>query len=297
MFYDVLIEKRAAKKKQESSRRKDALKGVGVGVAGMAGGAGLAAGSKALGRRAVRPDQASMENLLTSMGARKTTSTYGFGRLDPKTGQVTPQGRRGEIYELVAKDGRKIELQLGAGKEGNLAAYYSPDSRRKRSLPNSRGTIRLDRGIMDEDVFFHELGHATGRGSKTRYQKPLDDLSDVIGGKAGMAAEMLGGLGAAGMASSARTKQEADRANMAANTVLGLSALRHLPTLGEEARASIRAYGLKKKFMGGKTPGARILLPSYGTYLGNALLHAAPGIAAKVMAKRKQRQFRSEKEK
>ena len=69
-----------------------------------------------------------------------------------------------------------------------------------------------------------------------------------------------------------------------------------MPTLGEEARASIRAAALKKKFTGRKVGWGRSLLPAYGTYLGGALMQAAPGIAAKVMAKRKQRQFKDKKE-
>lgn len=293
VFYEKLASAKEDKKKKRSA--KDALKGVGLGLAGAAGGFGLQEGSLVLADKTLDVDPENLERLVKSMGAKKQTGvSYGIGSYDAATDTYTPYGRQGDIYDLRTKDGRIIELKMGAGKKDSMMAGYSPGSRYDKSRPNARGTIRLDRGVMDEDTFFHELGHATGRGAKSRNMKRLDKIREIMDHKGFMIGEVGGGLAAAGLAGSARNKKEADRANMAANAVLGLSAARHLPLLAEEARASIRAHGLKKKFTG---RGARLkgtLIPSFGSYLGNALMHAAPGITAKVLAKRKQRQFKNE---
>lgn len=275
MFYDVLMEKRAQKERRKRAtpnRAQDAVKGVGIGVAGAAGGLGLAEASRYAKAKAVKSNRADMEALAKQMGS-SFTSYYGGA----------------QAAYLTTKDGRKLGVHIDTGDKGSTDAFYSSKYRNK----TRKGDIFLDEGAMDRDLFFHELGHATGEGSKSKYQKPLRKLRRMTNHKAALAAEMLGGLGAAGLASSARTKEEADRANMAANAVLGLSAVRHLPTLAEEARATIRAHGLSKKFTG-KGVSFRKLGPAYGTYLGSALAQSAPGIAAKVMAKRKQRRFRKE---
>jgi hypothetical protein len=281
MFYDVLMEKRAQKEKRKRAtpnRAQDAVKGVGIGAAGAAGGLGLAGASRYAKAKAVKPNRADMIDVLNQMGSTWRGSDWPSG-----------DHELNEWFDLPAKDGRTLGVQIGGGKKGSREAFYSNRFRNK----TRRGDIVLDHGSMDRDLFFHELGHATGEGSKSKYQKPYQRLRGITNRKGFLAAEMLGGLGAAGLAGSARNKREADRANMAANTVLGLSAVRHLPTLAEEARATIRAHGLSKKFTG-KGVSFRKLAPAYGTYLGAALAQSAPGIAAKVMAKRKQRQFNKE---
>lgn len=281
MFYSVLTEKRARKEERKGAtpnRAQDAVKGVGIGLAGTAGSLGLLGASRHAKSKAVKSNREDLAQLIGQMGGQ-------FKSLSGSTGdhELT------HSYDLLTNDGRPLGVHIGGGAEGSLESFYSNKNRNKVG----RGDIVLDHGAMDRDLFFHELGHATGEGSKSKYQKPLLNLRRITNHKAALAAEMLGGLSAAGLASSARTKEEADRANIAANAALGLSAIRHLPTLAEEARATIRAHRLSKKFTG-KGISLKKLAPAYGTYVGAALAQSAPSIAAKVMAKRKQRKFNKE---
>ena len=199
-FYEKLASAKEDKKKKKRSA-KDALKGIGLGMAGAAGGYGLQEGSLRLADKALDTDPENLERLVKSMGAKKQTGvSYGIGSYDEATDTFTPYGRKGDIYDLRTKDGRIIELKMGAGKKDSMLAGYSPGSRYDKRQPNARGTIRLDRGVMDEDTFFHELGHATGRGAKSRNMRRLDKIRGITDHKGFMLGEVGGGLAAAGLA-------------------------------------------------------------------------------------------------
>lgn len=213
------------------------------------------------------------------------------------------------VYDITAKDGRTIRVDMRD--ESNIRHMFKKNKRGERVPVKARGAMYVPyRRLMDPsmksggdihlpkgetrnaDVFFHELGHATGLGSKRR----------VALGRAGLGVRMLqpkllrGLTRGAGLyyAGSASNKQQADRANSVANAMLLESALTQAPTLVEEARASIRAHGLAKKF--GKGINRKMLLPAaYASYVGGAISASAPAIAAKLVAKQKQRRYANEK--
>lgn len=284
VYRPASFHEKLAEAKRDKDDRQRALRGAG----GTALGVGLGGTAlKLVGRAGVMTggdDPESVRRALKNMNARSV-------------------GR--DVYDVTAKDGRTIRVDMrdesnirGVFKKNKKpvkasGALYSPYRRLVDPALNSGGDIHLPKGATrNADVFFHELGHATGLGSKRR----------VALGRAGLGMrplqpKLLRGLTrGAGLyyAGSASNKQQADRANSVANAMLLESALTHAPTLAEEARASIRAHGLAKKF--GKGISRKALLPAaYATYVGGAISASAPAIAAKLIAKQKQRRYANEK--
>jgi len=203
-------------------------------------------------------------------------------------------------FILPTKDGKHIEVNFNRGvpipgEDGKVSgAMYTPAKMlglAPSKSPKTRGTILMD-GDFNKDVFLHELGHGTGLGS--RRGSVVGKLGATIGTSATPGLLNLGLQGGAALyAGSATNKEQADRANAMANAALVHRAASELPTLAEEARATIRARGLARKFGQGGLQGPG-LANAFGTYLTSATLASSPAIAAKLLAKRKQRLYKDQ---
>lgn len=270
MFYEKLA---AAKedKRQGDFSGVGALGGAAAGIAATAGSRQLRDMSGKALQQAVQDNPDELKRILRGMGGTES----------------------GGQFTLKGKDGRAIRVDIDSPIHNN--AMYDPTERVFGNDRTKRGRIAMGTGFRDKDVFFHELGHATGAGSKskmTRLNAGARLAGQVLTGAGGLT--RLGGLGAAGYAAGAGNKAQADKANRISNAMLLSSAITEAPTLLEEARATIRANGLSKKFTG-KGINKLKLGKAYGTYLGGALMNASPALLAKGIAKYKQRKYRDEK--
>lgn len=273
MFYDVLMEKSAKALEDDEKKQLAALGAVGASGLAIKGSKNLQKASLAALRRNLVDDEKGLAALVNRMGKSVDTVAGPYGA-------------------VVTKDGRPIDVNLRSASRG---AQHNPIPRFYD--PGKRGALNFGKGYRDHDVFFHELGHATGAGAKSKIQKRLSGFKVGLGVDATKrklrALNQLGGGISAAYAASASNKDEADKANRAANAALFSSGLMTIPTLAEEARASLRARGLAKKFSRGLRGG--VLLPAYGSYVGSALATASPALIAKGIAKYKQRKYRDEK--
>lgn len=224
------------------------------------------------------PGKGDVEEIIKGMGGRKVRPKDGY-KWKAKDGKIIKP--TGGSYALKANDGRVLGVSLGAP----VGAQFDPTS--MINTPNRRGDIHLD-STRGTDTFFHELGHATGAGAKKGVI--LGRYGMDVGTGLGQMPSSLLGLGAATYAGMAKNKEEADHANSLANASLLAAGLRQAPTLVEEARASLRARGLAKKFGKGLTSSTH-LPAAYASYLTAAAMESSPAIAAKILAKRRQRQF------
>jgi hypothetical protein len=229
-----------------------------------------------------QPGEGDVEKILERMGASKVAPEDGHA-WKAKDGRIIRPSVGS--YELKTNDGKVLGVSLGApvGAQFNAASGIND--------PKRRGDIHLDtrRGA---DTFFHELGHATGAGAKKGVILGRHGMN--VGTSIGQLPSNVLGLGAATYAGMAKNKEEADHANSLANASLLAAGLREAPTLIEEARASLRARGLAKKFGKGLTSNTH-LPAAYATYLTSAAVGSSPAIAAKILAKRRQRQFENTK--
>lgn len=224
------------------------------------------------------PGGGDVKKILEGMGASSVTPEDGY-KWKTKDGKIIKPSSGS--YALKTNDGRVLGVSLGAP----VGAQFDPTS--MINTPNRRGDIHLD-SALGTDTFFHELGHATGAGAKKGVILGRHGMN--VGTGLGQVPSSLLGLGAATYAGMAKNKEEADHANSLANASLLAAGLREAPTLIEEARASLRARGLSKKFGKGLTSGTH-LPAAYASYLTSAAMGSSPAIAAKILAKRRQRQF------
>lgn len=126
-------------------------------------------------------------------------------------------------------------------------------------------------------VVLHELGHTAG----TRHGTPSGFLRRLGYYKAGPMANVLAGAGA--MTTTRRageSKEDYDKRSLKNSIKSGLvgSAL-HIPTLAEEARATLNANRLGKK-LGVKVDNKRLLIPAYATYLAGASVPMGTALGA-----------------
>lgn len=272
MFYEVLMEKSAAKKERKSERESVLAPAATAGGLYM-GHRGVKHLDKKFNKKMIgivreraKNDPAKLEKLLQEMGGVEQTKQLGGAA---------------KTYALETNDGRMLNVNLGGwSPDGN----YNPQD---RMLGRSRGQINMG-DMQDESVFLHELGHATGSGSRSRNARFRAGLQMAAPVARGVGA--LTGLGAGALAYTARNKEEADRANRVANMGILAQGLAAAPTLAEEARATIRARGLAKKF--GRTLDKKSLGAAYGTYAGAALASMAPSLGAKLYTKYRQHQLK-----
>lgn len=256
--------------------RQDALLGARL-TAGV-GGAGLLGNVVAGEVMGATADQGNVKDVLKGMGATSVAPNRGYKWKTEDGDFVRPTDGS---FALKTKDGKVLGVSLGAPVDSHFSANSGINA------PNRRGDIHLD-SSRKTDTFFHELGHATGAGAKRGVVLRRHGMN--VGTDLGRVPSSLLGLGAATYAGMAKNKEEADHANSLANASLLAAGLREAPTLIEEARASLRARGLAKKYGKGLTSSTH-LPAAYASYLTNAALQSSPAIAAKLLAKRRQRQF------
>ena len=286
-FHEKLASAKA--EKEEEGKRRSIRRAAGAAGAAL----GVRLGGKALtmvGRAGASmggDDPESVRRALKNMNAKSVSKgVYDLTAKDGRTIRVDMRDESNIRHMFKEKKGKKVPVKA-------RGAMYVPYRKLMNPSLGSGGDIHLPKGASrNADVFFHELGHATGLGAQRR----------VTLGRGGsqvrpLQPKLLKGLtrGAGLMyAGRASNKQQADRANSVANAMLLESALTQAPTLVEEARASIRARGLAKKF--GKGISRKMLLPAaYASYVGGAISASAPAIAAKLVAKQKQRRYANEK--
>jgi hypothetical protein len=112
-------------------------------------------------------------------------------------------------------------------------------------------------------ILAHELGHQSGTFSRGKFRKAVE-TGMRLQRFATPATMGLGALGAVA-AGAQKTPEEQARGYRAAQIAAGAGSLFHLPTLAEEARASIHAVNMGRK-AGKGMEYARHLLPAFGTY-------------------------------
>tara|TARA_B100000214_G_C23973126_1_gene631271 strand:- start:1021 stop:2778 length:1758 start_codon:yes stop_codon:yes gene_type:complete len=151
----------------------------------------------------------------------------------------------------------------------------------------ARGGIAMGKKMKDADILLHELGHATGTGAKVMNSLPGALAYGLTTGPVGSIASIGGNLRASYKSLSADDKKSLDDAEKANKRALQISAIHKVPQLAEEARASIRAVGLGKKF--GHNVNKKKLLGAYGTYGGLALAHLSPYLVNKAIINRKRK--------
>ena len=269
MFYEKLAEKRKTRQEQASS-----AVGATLGALAARGSTEVSRNLAARASESLRAnqmaDEADVRRILDAMGA-EDDATY-------------------NTKILRAKDGRRIRVHINPN---DPSGGYYDGTARTFDIPGRATTIGLSGRALNRDTFFHELGHATGAGSRplaSRFSMGARGLKSLYLAPGSRIAGQL----AAGYAGAAQNKQQADSANSAANAAVLTSGLLELPQLAEEARASIRANALAKKFTG-KGVNKANLLRGYGTYVASALSNTAPALVAKGIAKYKQRKYRDEK--
>lgn len=289
MFYESL-EKTAKKKKK---RRKTQPKSLAISTTDLGLGAGVALGTSTAGGMLqgvsgrkmlaeIEKDRGSgaYEKLKAAMGATTSGDDLEFG------GKTLPGGA------IKTKDGKKFFFTEDAGKVLGDRRYdtnaFFADAPTKK---HQRGIIGLGKNMHDSDVLLHELGHGTGLGRKLQQNTP----ARIAYGLSRLAApiSLAGNIGAGALAFNAKNEKDLDRASKV-NRAAGLvSAFHALPTLAEEARASIRARGLAKKFNHKLNTGK--LLGAYGTYAGSLAPALAPYAINKYMINKKRKALQEKK--
>lgn len=251
MFYDVLMQKRAAERGDRSSKRDDALREgflAGGGTAlGSAGGLGVATGLHSLSKaREARAEEALRRGGSPTAYQRARDAIEARRATDPLVAAVVPSDRAKYMYNDKLLDEYGKTHQRGVIHDGSSASSL-----------------------------LHELGHSTGE--RALLKRPLSPLYwSGVGGLVGKSALT------AGLASRAETEEELDELNKRRRwgTALGLGLT--APLLAEEARANVRGYRLGKKFGANVGPGAYAApwltyaaAPIGAAYLGHRLESAA----------------------
>lgn len=164
----------------------------------------------------------------------------------------------------------------GAGPKGN--AFFGPDIMGHRQLQRllkdpayTREVHDAHRGVIsgaltrNHTILAHELGHATGSGNQPALHigRGVSNLAHNALG--------LGSYYSGYRAGTARTQEEIDSARRLNRRLSAAQLATALPTLAEEARASIRAHGLSKKLTG-QGVNKKLLAAAYGTYLSGGVL-------------------------
>ena len=279
------LAKRRKKKKEEGPAKFELGGAAAAGGASVLGGVGagqqLASRSSQALSESTKPDADFEDFLKKNMGAKKITVDSEVADELKSRGMMT--GDTG--YEMVGKDGRK-HLYVDMGEDN---AYSLPGRTLKKTKGKYRSVIGHGPKFKNKDIFMHELGHSTGFGRK--FSKPLAFVSRLGGGTKGM--RILGSGAVAAAAGGAQTQEDKEKVNRAATRNLIANAALEAPLLAEEARASIRAVGLGKKF--GHKVNKGNLLKAYGTYLGSGLAALGPAAAAKAIASYRARKGKQEK--
>lgn len=273
MFYDSL-EKTAKRKKRTRQKRQQPQQPTLLSGGDFASGAGTTLGAGALGAfgsmaagqkmmSEIKKDKGSKayEKLKAAMGATTSGEEFDYPGLKMEGGALT------------AKDGKKFFFTEDAGtalgdSRYNANAFFGDAPTKKYQ----RGIIGMGKDMHDADVLLHELGHGTGLGRKLQRNKAAKVLYGLS--RSAAPVSLATNIGAGALASSAKTEKELERAESMNRLAGGVSAFHAMPTLMEEARASIRAQGLAKKFNHKLNKGK--LLGAYGTYMGALAPALAP---------------------
>lgn len=143
------------------------------------------------------------------------------------------------------------------------------------------GSIALNVAqLASPTTLMHELGHATGN-------KLLQKFPIKAGASASSSLSNLAGLYNLYRANTDLTQEEKEDLLSKTKMVAGVGVGSQLPLLLEEARASIRAQGLAKKF--NVKLNNKLLRNAYGTYLAQALANVTVPVASLVAANEAQK--------
>jgi len=327
MFYETL-EKLAEDKKKNKSKntlQENAL--------GLAGGAGVVYGASQLGditsqsgahlfanelRKGKKTRSSDYKKLLANMGLQRGAdhidvgggNILSGGHFKDKHGQriFFSEDLKDTLKKTVYKDDidrlRKAGLpdaelkkrieKLVKGMDSN-AAFLNKFSLGQTSV-HKRGGIAMGKKkfMQDADLLLHELGHGTGTGRKILGTLPGAAAYGVVQTPPFKWLGHGSNIYATAKSLQAGDKSSLDKAEKANRTALIFNAIHKVPELAEEARASIRAVGLGKKF--GHNVNKKKLLGAYGTYAGSALGHLSPYLINKAIIHKKRKKLDQKKE-
>tara|TARA_B100000214_G_scaffold305314_1_gene236224 strand:- start:558 stop:2135 length:1578 start_codon:yes stop_codon:yes gene_type:complete len=276
----LAIEKTA----EEESRSPNAAltyAGLGLGGSGLMLGSGLAMQSEAAKEKVFFPSE--MDDFVEKTMKGKRVGEHQY-HLPTKDGGTIGLNYKYQTPDAYLSDNALIRAQARQKGSGADLLVNMGDSSTPRA---NRGTIALGHYGMgntgpNKTILMHELGHATG---SPRWAKAYPYVN--VGAKG---VSTLAGLSSLKTLYDANfgdlSKEDRDALVTKAKIEAGLGVGAQLPTLAEEARATIRAKGLADKF--GVKLNNKLLRRAYGTYLGKAVAASALPIAGLMAAKNNQ---------
>lgn len=321
MFYDTLEKLAEEKKKDKKKFSAGAAAGSGalvfLGPGTFAGQAMSDIGGTAMKKELKKDKGKGYKQLLSSMGHQKGDQiTFGDaspavlsgGHFKDKHGKkiffsedltdtVKKTMLRKKLEQMPESSAKKKHLKRLSQMYDNNAAFLNKHifnmADTKEMDEYARGGIAMGKKMKDADILLHELGHATGTGAKVMNSLPGALAYGLTTGPVGSIASIGGNLRASYKSLSADDKKSLDDAEKANKRALQISAIHKVPQLAEEARASIRAVGLGKKF--GRNVNKRKLLGAYGTYAASAIPHLAPYLVNKAIINKKRKNLKNKK--
>ena len=294
MFYDALMEKKAAKKKKKREARRP-LTPADVNAARLA--AGLTGGgvllSSGLSNRLAKTLRAPTD--LDSMVDYTT-------RIDPRIAYVVSGdiNDRAPLIPLnlrhdtprVAFDADAIKQFEDSVARGEFAFHPTTQG---EGLPRGVITAPMSEKRRNPTLLMHELGHATGHPSvRGRAANALYNVGSKLMRGPGTALSLAMGAGGVGGARAAQDEEDLKNVARTSTLMSGLYGAAVTPMLAEEARANIRAVGLGKKL---DIPvRKRELAAAMGTYLATAGSQAAlPWLLTRRAIKKRRGALKQEK--